>query len=62
MSGIQKAKERGVLFGPHAKLNKQQITEIQQTRISNLFRVINIACFPKSSSGGTVKGHTIYVL
>ena len=32
MDGIQKAKERGVRFGPQVKLNKQQVEEMRQRR------------------------------
>lgn len=32
MDGIQKAKERGVKFGPRIKLNNQQVTEMRQRR------------------------------
>lgn len=32
MDGIQKAKERGVKFGPQVKLNEQQVIEIRQKR------------------------------
>ena len=32
MDGIQKAKERGIKFGPRVKLNKQQVIEMSQKR------------------------------
>ncbi len=32
MDGIQKAKERGIKFGPRVKLNKEQIIEMSQKR------------------------------
>ena len=32
MDGVQKAKERGVKFGPQVKLNKQQVEETRQRR------------------------------
>jgi len=32
MDGIQKAKERGVKFGPQVKLNEQQVIEMRQRR------------------------------
>lgn len=36
MDGIQKAKERGVKFGRHKKLDQQQIAELKRRRSSGV--------------------------